>query len=636
MKPKQISSGSVGISGTNGRQRTSRRRKELRRRRILMGVAGAMGILALLTVYEAVHLGPTLRDLSHGRDALRDATVALGTSPSDWSTARITSAEPLRAEAEQRLSRGAARLRDDPLLGAIRPLPFLGTQVRTAEDLADASVAGASAFADVITVAKAYDAARQDPSSAGQRLLKLISAAGPPLSRANAALTPPLRRLQDDLHHALLAPLRRQLVSAVAQLSPAQLQAQAGAAAGKYAPAGLGADGPKTYLILLDNPAELRPAGGFAGAVGTVTFDQGALTKVDIRDQNLLNPLIKDHFDPPYPLGRYLVFYNNSLELGDAGWDPNFPSTAALSETIYQSATDIAPDGTIAIDPYALSAMLKLTGPLDVPGYGSFDSDNFFQRIDNIVNVSHSAGSGKGALGPISKVVIQKFLGQPLSAFPALLTIIQDQAKGRHLQIYMHNPDLAKAAAAARFDGALVGGHEDSLLVADGNVGATKGDYYMHKSMEVKVEVGGGGVSRHEVALNYDLPLPVDEADRALNPGAGTYLDYLRYYLPQTANVTSFHFTEDGKTSADGGLDRVTYEHGREVVGVFFRLPRGHRVRLTLDYRVPLPPDRTYDLYVQKEAGIPDRPTSVEISYPGGIVRRQADLSTDADFMVSW
>ena len=164
-----------------------------------------------------------------------------------------------------------------------------------------------------------------------------------------------------------------------------------------------------------------------------------------------------------------------------------------------------------------------------------------------------------------------------------------------------------------------------------------EGDYYLRKSMTVKAELPNSGVSRHEVTVDYSLPLPVDATDSALNPGSGEYHDYLRFYLPETATLTGLRFTEDDQPSSDGGgTDPVRFEHGRQVVGTFFRLPRGHRVQLCLAYRVPLLPQNSFDLLVQKQAGTPARPTTVQVSYPGGQTSRQADLAEDISFHVAW
>jgi hypothetical protein len=153
----------------------------------------------------------------------------------------------------------------------------------------------------------------------------------------------------------------------------------------------------------------------------------------------------------------------------------------------------------------------------------------------------------------------------------------------------------------------------------------------------VKAEVPQGGVSRHEAAVSYDLPPPKDDTDRALNPGPGEYHDYVRFYLPETALVSRLDFSQDGGPSGNGGgIDRISFEHGRQVVASFFRLPRGHRAEVHLFYQVPLPPQSSYQLFIQKQAGIPGRDTTVQVSYPGGQATRQSDLSQDFDWEVRW
>jgi hypothetical protein len=174
-------------------------------------------------------------------------------------------------------------------------------------------------------------------------------------------------------------------------------------------------------------------------------------------------------------------------------------------------------------------------------------------------------------------------------------------------------------------------------MVVDGNVGATKSDFYMTKSMDIKAEVPTSGLSRHQVTLQYKLPLPVDDVDRALNrPDQGAYADYVRVYLPELASGISVRYAQDDGPGF-GGYDRTDLVNGKQVVAAFFRLPRGHQGTLQLDYFLPLDVrNRTFDLFIQKQAGIPDRPTTLELSFPGGQTTRRSSLSTDAAFQVSW
>jgi hypothetical protein len=432
----------------------------------------------------------------------------------------------------------------------------------------------------------------------------------------------------------LIAPLASIVRDAVDALQPVATLAQAGAVAGQYAPNALGANRAQTYLVMLANPSEMRPAGGFSGAIGTLVMDKGVPAKIDIKSQDAYNPLIKS-VPVPYPMARYLRFYKNSLELGDSGWDTDFPTSAALSEQIFVSATHQPLDGTISIDPYAIAALLEVTGPVDVAGYGTFTSQTFFPELNFIVNVSTAPNAGKQALGPIADVVLNKVLSQPAAAWPRLFQVFEEQAASRHVQALFHDRNLAAAAKTAHFDGALVDPGKDYLMVADANVGATKGDYYTRKSLEVKAEVPSSGLVKHELTARYELPQPANDADRALNPGDGSYRDYVRFYLPEAAALASAEVTQDGR-AGEGGLDSISFDHGREVVAVFFRLPRGHSVVVSLVYEVPVPVDHRYELYLQKQAGIPQLPTRVLLSYPGGESQQVVSMTHDTDVTVQW
>jgi hypothetical protein len=356
-----------------------------------------------------------------------------------------------------------------------------------------------------------------------------------------------------------------------------------------------------------------------------------------IRAEEAYTPMLKQRFDPPYPLPRFFDYKKAQFEIGEAGWDPNFAASTQLSEMMFKSATGADVDGTISLDPYAIEALLGVTGPVDVAGYGNFNKDNFFPEVDYIVNVKRGPGSGKAALPIIAKVILQKVLDQPIGNWPKLVSAVQEEARGRHIQLQLHSPTLASATSAAGYDGAILTKGNDYMMVVDGNVGATKSDYYMTKSVDIKAEVPASGLSRQQVTLHYKLPLPVDDIDRALSPGdQGAYADYVRVYLPELASGVSVRYAQDDGPGF-GGYDRTELVNGKRVVSAFFRLPRGHECTLQIDYFVPLDVrDRTFDLFIQKQAGIPDRPTTLELSFPGGQTTRRSTLSTDADFRVSW
>jgi Protein of unknown function (DUF4012) len=600
-------------------------------------VWGCVALVIAASLIEGISLGLALRDSEQGASVLTDAARSLGTSAERWSASRVADAESRRSQAQLVLQSGRSRLKGDIILRLAATLPWVGGQVRALFDLTDAADTSSAVLGDYLDMARKYEALRDQQGPPGPRLTRLLREWLPPLSDADARLPAQLANLRRDKSRWLLPPLQDRVDRALRVLGPTADQTRIAATAARIVPAAIGADRPQRYLLLFANPAEIRPAGGFVGAVGSLTLANGTPQDLDIRAEEAYTPLFKKRFDPPYPLPRFFDYKKAPFEIGEAGWDPNFAASAQLSEAMFKSATGADVDGTISLDPYAISALLGVTGPVDVAGYGSFNKDNFFAEIDYIVNVKRGPGSGKAALPIIAKVILQKVLDQPISNWPKLVSAVQEEARGRHIQLQFHSADLAAATAAAGYDGAILAKRDDYVMVVDGNVGATKSDFYMTKSMDIKAEVPASGLSRHRVTLQYKLPLPVDDVDRALNhEDQGAYADYVRVYLPELASGVSVRYAQDDGPGF-GGYDRTDLVNGKQVVAAFFRLPRGHQGTLRIDYVLPLDVrNRTFDLFIQKQAGIPDRPTTLELSFPGGRTTRRSNLSTDADVQVSW
>lgn len=615
---------------------TRRRVVNHRRRRVRWAVTIPAGLVGAALLFEVVTAVAGAFQVVEASARLQDAVAALGTNPDQWTSDRITSAAALQQEAGNSAAQGDSGLRSNLLVGAAANVPLLRDQVRPLLSLSGAINAAAQSDADLIQIARVVDQSRGSADPTGIRLLKLLGDTQSSWVHADSNLGPALDRLRRDGSSPATAPAITALTKqATDLLQPLATEARIGVAASQFGPTALGGSGPQSYLVLLPNPSEQRPAGGFSGAVGTVVMDAGAPVVVDVKKQEDFNPQITKPVAVPTPLDRYLKFYKNSLELGDAGWDPDFPSTAAVSEQLYTSATNRSVSGTISVDPYALSALLGVTGPVDVPGYGSFDDATLFPKLNYIVNVSTAPGSGKGALGPISQAILRKILSEPAGTWPRIFNVLQQQADQRHIQAQFHDQALSAAAAQVHYNGAVLGQDQDYLMVCDANVGATKGDFFVKKSIDVRSEVPGTGIVRHQVTVDYKMPTALDAIDRALNPGDGSYRDYVRFYIPETANVAALTETIDGQP-AHGGIDALTMTHGRQSVGAYFRVPRGHRVSLTLSYLVPVQTGSSYSFRLQKQAGVDSLPTHVVVSYPGGQANETSQLPQDMLVSVQW
>ncbi|GAB3069951.1 hypothetical protein GCM10027186_24690 [Micromonospora schwarzwaldensis] len=127
----------------------------------------------------------------------------------------------------------------------------------------------------------------------------------------------------------------------------------------------LGADGPRSYLLVSQNPAELRATGGMFGAYAVLRADGG---RIRLAGQGNATDL--QYFDPPLkvdPEMRRLWTDLPGMYPADVNLSPDFPAAAALYREMVRRRTGTTVDGVLAVDPVMLSYLLNVIGPVGVP-----------------------------------------------------------------------------------------------------------------------------------------------------------------------------------------------------------------------------------------------------------------------------
>jgi hypothetical protein len=130
----------------------------------------------------------------------------------------------------------------------------------------------------------------------------------------------------------------------------------------------LGVRGPRTYLVLFQNPAELRATGGMPGAYAIVRVRRGAFSFLSAGSAPGDWGVARR---PVLPLGRSaLQLYTRRPGVfpQDVNFSPHFPTAALLAREMYRRYSGRRVDGVIATDPVALSYLLRATGPVSVAG----------------------------------------------------------------------------------------------------------------------------------------------------------------------------------------------------------------------------------------------------------------------------
>ncbi|GAB4099494.1 DUF4012 domain-containing protein [Sinomonas halotolerans] len=281
-------------------------------------------------------------------------------------------AEQSIPEAESTLARlqeraGSARAAaSGPLWDAASALPVVGPSLRAASAAALAVDSLAQeALPSLLEVAATVDPAKIMPGQKAKDLAPL-KAAEPLVARAAAAARGAEERLAAVDTDALLPQLREPLVSARAEVVRLREALDVGEDAVRIAPGLLGADGARTYLVLVQNNAESRATGGIPGALVEMTVEDGALSLGRQGSASGLGSFMpRIEVDPTQQriystrLGRYMQ---------DVNLTPDFPTSARTAAAMWERSGGRRVDGVVSVDPVGLARLLAVMGPVELDG----------------------------------------------------------------------------------------------------------------------------------------------------------------------------------------------------------------------------------------------------------------------------
>lgn len=432
----------------------------------------------------------------------------------------------------------------------------------------------------------------------------------------------------------------------------------------QVAPAMLGLDGPKTYLILAQNEDELRPTGGFISGAGLLSVDQGQIVGISFDDTYAIDDWQNKPYDlPPSPFAEFMGM--DIFLFRDANFWPDFAQSAAQAQALYSYGQGLPLDGVVAIDQQFLQQLLATVGPLPVP------------ELERIVNASNvidqlreewgpAGGSEnwvserKAFMGPLAAAFLSQWDNDALSVSGTdLLEMLQQAAQQRHLQIYAADPALANILDGTVWSGRLgwqVAG--DFLHVADTNMGFNKVNAVVLRSLAYHVDLGGadgptGSLDVHysnapaaeTVACQHGTRYELDTQYESLT--SNCYWNYIRAYVPRGSQLTGSSQHPVPAANLMSGIDwpgvsrtGQTEDGSFTYFDNFILLETGQEATVSFKYALPatvLQNDGSrynYHLQVRKQAGTTAEPISIRVTLPEGaklrdVTPRPAKVSGD-------
>jgi len=136
---------------------------------------------------------------------------------------------------------------------------------------------------------------------------------------------------------------------------------------------------PQKYLLAFQNSAEARGTGGILGAYAIVIFDKGKLrvervgTNIALKSLNEIPISVSEEYTQLYRSDP-AIWQNSNLS-------PHFPQGARIWMALWERQYNEKLDGVMAVDPTAISYLLKATGPIFLQSKEKIDSKNVVHKV---------------------------------------------------------------------------------------------------------------------------------------------------------------------------------------------------------------------------------------------------------------
>jgi hypothetical protein len=584
-----------------------RRRRIGRRLLILLGLVALLAVLAVIPALAArSHLEDARSAMEQGRERLLDGDTR--------------KAEADFVSAEQSFASGLADIRN-PFVRLVSFLPILGRSPDTTEAIARAGGHVAQAARETVAAINGLPdglagfAPRNGtlPVDSFAQLAPTLQRAGSLLGRAGATLRGSERTL-------LLGPVGEARAEFESELVEADETIRSAELLSRTLPSFLGGDGPKRYFFGAQNPAELRGTGGFLGAFSILTIDKGRLTFGPFLPVHDLANVSADAVEAPN-----LSYARRYSRFGSASFWPNinitpdFPSSAQAIETLYEMVEGVPLDGTIVADPFALQALLKVAGPVEVPSVGeTIDADNAIPFLTKEAYARFETGEErKRVLGDAARAVFDRFINEAATEDPvgAARALIRSAADG-HVLLHAADPEVNAAFEIAGVGGALQNPDGDFLGVIANSAALGKLDYYLEPSIRyaVRLHSDGSASATATVRLSNTAPEQVSVTGPHEEFAPGENRTYVSTYCAAGCRIQSFKGTGEAKEV------ETELELGHPVFSTFATTLSGETS--VLEYRWTVPDalvGNRYALTFQGQPTIQSTQLEVDIQVPDGI-----------------
>jgi hypothetical protein len=253
------------------------------------------------------------------------------------------------------------------------------------------------------------------------------------------------------------------------------------------APILFGAQSPKSYLIAFQNSAEARGTGGILGAYAIVEFNKGSLKVIETGSNE---PLYGSSLAqiPIYVPEEYKRLYGeNPAILQNSNLSPHFPYGAEIWLALWKKEFGQTLDGVIAMDPTALSYILRATGPITLNSGERLTSDNLVSVTlkDAYERFEKDNKARKQYLVDIMNATVKQLNSGDYSKIK-MAQAIRDGIIANRILFYSTDKSAQSELSKVRLGGDMRLESNNEFRTVIQNIDAGKLDYYLDRDVVIE------------------------------------------------------------------------------------------------------------------------------------------------------
>jgi nucleoside-diphosphate-sugar epimerase len=415
----------------------------------------------------------------------------------------------------------------------------------------------------------------------------------------------------------------------------------------EFIPDLLGKDERKNYVVLFQNPMELRSTGGWLTSFAVIGVEHGQLRTLDVQDVYTADGQLNQEISPPDDMADALSIDEWNLALSN--WNPNFPDSADAAEYFLTLEDQVfSVDGVIAIDLELVRNLVDVWGEIEVTGEDEpTTKDNLYSKVVEI-HREFTPGSARKEvfLSNLSNELVKKIFQTSKDKWPDIVQVFGDGLSAKHMLIYSHNSELDENLRELGWTG-IVPDEPNIVFPVEWNWGANKANHFLERASELSVNIIDETTIEQELTVTFR-----NNSTENVYP-EGDYENYQRVFLPNGASITNIKGLEESKVYSDLNINK-------SVVGGMITVPTEEDLSYSIEYVLrnnisafPLTIENgiaTYTLNFIKQPGLMQDPLTIEISYPNswtpidsGNIQREIDslvirteLDEDQEFIIQW